>query len=388
MNRHILHVDMDAFFVSAERLKHPELEGLPVIIGGNAQQMKGVVSACSYEARTFGLHSAMSIADAKRLCPQGVFIKGSHDSYTEFSDIITEIIANRSPLFEKASIDEFYIDMTGMEKFQGTYKWASELRQAIIQETRLPVSFGLSVNKTVAKIATDHCKPNGKLQIPGSEVKSFLASLPVGKIPGVGAHLEYKLNEMGIRQISHLQEIPEHLLTVALGKWGRVLWLKAQGEDHDPVLPYREEKSISRETTLPVASTDPLMLTTLLCQMCEELCHELRLSAKLSTCLTIKIRYADFETHTRQVSLSPCADERTLLPIARSVFTTLFERRVSVRLIGVKLSRFCPDDIQTHLFQDNEAKLQLQKTTDVLKKRFGTQILSWASSLNIVPTET
>lgn len=377
--RHILHLDLDAFFVSVERLLHPELNGLPVIIGGESLSNRGVVSACSYEARKYGVHSAMPIAMARKLCPEGTFVRGTYDAYGKYSGIVTEIVSERSPLFEKASVDEFYVDLTGMDRFYGTLKWSEELKKCIVKETGLPVSFGLSVNKTVSKIATDYCKPNGQIRVPGEEVLPFLGALTVDKIPGVGKQTQKELNELGIQQVRQLQQIPPDLLTRAFGKWGHTLWQKAQGIDDAPVVAYREEKSISREQTLQEDTTDPAFLNVLLTRMADELAYELRSTGRLSAHISIKIRYSDFETHTKGQQVNPTANEQEMSVVARKLLKAVFTRRVRVRLIGMKLSNLCPGYIQTDLFQDTGPGLELRAATDRIRNRYGKHVIGWAA---------
>ena len=238
----IAHLDLDAFFVSVSRLMNPKLVGLPVIVGGGD---RGVVAACSYETRVFGVHSAMPIKQAKRLCPDAIIIRGDYDEYSKRSDEVTEIIRESVPVYERASIDEFYMDLTGMDQFFGCYKYATELRQRIMRETGLPISFGMSKNKTVSKIATDEAKPNNQMQILYGEEKSFLAPLSIKKIPMIGDKTYLLLRNMGIEKVLTLQEMPPELLQRVLGDNGLVIWKKANGIDNSPVEQYSEQKSLS-----------------------------------------------------------------------------------------------------------------------------------------------
>src|SRR5687767_11894974 len=244
--RHIAHFDLDSFFVSVEILNDPSLKGKPVIVGGRE---RGVVAACSYEARKFGIHSAMPMKTAMRLCPHVTIVKGSRGEYIRYSRWVTEIIAAKAPLFEKASIDEFYLDLTGMDKYFNPYQWTIDLRQEIIDKTGLPISFGLASNKMVAKIATDEAKPNGYLHIAFGREKEFLAPLKVNKIPGVGEHMFQALCDLGIETIDHLAAQPIELLESRFGKYGGDLWNKAHGIHNGAVVPYHEAKSISTEST-------------------------------------------------------------------------------------------------------------------------------------------
>lgn len=377
----ILHLDLDTFFVSVERLLNPKLNGIPVIIGGGGQLNRGVVSACSYEARKFGVHSAMPIARARELCPDATYIRGSYEQYARYSDQVTEIIAAGSPLFEKASVDEFYIDLTGMDRFHGSLKWAVGMKQAIKKETGLPVSFGLSINKTIAKIATDFGKPDGQCYVPAGEVLSFLAPLSVSAIPGVGNKSGQMLQEMGIFTIGQLQNIPSSTLKQAFGEWGNWLWKKARGIDDELVKPFREEKSISRETTLQDDTIDLKILDALLTGMADELAYELRGGGRLASCITVKLRYIDFDTHTAQYAIHPTANEQDMLPVARKLLRKLFSRRLRVRLVGLKLSGLCQGNMQQDLFRDNAPILKLRKATDGIRNRFGKDAIGWAGGI-------
>ncbi|RYE34614.1 MAG: DNA polymerase IV, partial [Sphingobacteriales bacterium] len=300
-DKHIIHLDQDAFFVSVELKKNSTLVGKPVIIGGSSD--RGVVASCSYEARKYGIHSAMPSRMARQLCPHAIFIKGNMDEYSRYSHDITELLKERVPVLEKASIDEHYIDMTGMDRFFGCMKFAHELRQAVMDQIGLPVSFGLSVNKTVSKIATNECKPNGELYVQQPEVQDFLNPLTIKKIPGLGDATFLKLSEMGVRQIRTLSQIPKDLLFNVFGQNGLSLWQKANGIDHSPVIPYREQKSIGTQSTFETDSMDTAKIKELLTGMVTEIAYELRQKRKLTACITVTIRYANFETVTQQAKI-------------------------------------------------------------------------------------
>lgn len=261
-DKQIIHMDQDAFFVSVEVRKDASLVGKPVIIGGTSD--RGVVASCSYEARKFGVHSAMSSRMAKMLCPHAVFIRGNMDEYSKASHEITDILKEKVPLIEKASIDEHYIDMTGMDKFYGTHQYAHELRALVIKETGLPISFGLSVNKTVSKMATNECKPNGELNVKALEVQPFLNPLSIRKIPGLGEKTFIKLSDMGIKKIYTLSQIHPDQMNFLLGKSGLSLLQKARGIDTSPVIPYSEQKSIGTQCTFHADSIDIEMIGNLL----------------------------------------------------------------------------------------------------------------------------
>jgi DNA polymerase-4 len=245
--RHIAHFDLDAFFVAVECLKNSRLKGKPLLVGGSGD--RGVVAACSYEARRFGIHSAMPMKLARRLCPEAIVIRGDMESYGKYSRLVTDIMQDSVPLFEKASIDEFYVDLSGMDKFFGCRRFAGELKTKVLKESGLIVSYGLASNKLISKVATDEIKPNGQLEIAFAKEKSFLAPLPVQKLPGIGKETAYKLIRRGVETIRTLSEIPVEMLETMMGAMGVELWRKANGVDESPVIPYREQKSISTERT-------------------------------------------------------------------------------------------------------------------------------------------
>ena len=261
-------MDLDAFFVSVERTKSKKLIGIPLIIGGSSR--RGVVAACSYEARKFGIHSAMPMYLAMQLCPDAKVISGDMEAYSQFSHLVTEIIADKAPAFEKASIDEFYIDATGMDRFFGSYKWALELQKKIEKESKLPISMALSVNKLVSKVATAEFKPNAKQHILAGDEKSFLGPLAIDKIPMVGKQTASFLYDMGVRTVATLREMPQQFLISAFGKNGISLWNKAHGIDDSPVVSYSEQKSISTESTFDQDTIDVKRLKSILIAMVEK----------------------------------------------------------------------------------------------------------------------
>lgn len=370
-DKHIIHMDQDAFFVSVELKKNPALIGKPVIVGGSSD--RGVVTSCSYEARKFGVHAAMPGRTARLLCPQAIFLKGNMDDYSKASHDITEIIAERVPLFEKASIDEHYIDMTGMDKFFGCMKFASELRQTIIKETGLPISFGLSVNKTVAKVVTNECKPNGEREIPFPEVRPFLNPLSVRKIPGIGQATYKKLSEMGVRKIETLAEIPQELIYKILGDHGLNLWQKAHGVDLSPVVPYRERKSIGTQTTFENDSMDINKMKAILTGMVTNLTFELRSQQKLTACITVTIRYSNFETVTQQARIPYTSLDSFLISKAHDLFKKLYSKRMLLRLIGVKLSHLVSGFEQIGLYHTSEEEYDLYQAMDKVRLHYGVE---------------
>lgn len=369
MEKSIVHIDLDTFFVSCERLLNPELNNKPVLVGGTSG--RGVVAACSYEARSYGIHSAMPMRMARMLCPEAIVIRGNSSVYSKFSDTITEIIKERSPLYEKSSIDEFYIDMTGMDRFYGTYKWAIDLRERIIKETRLPISFALSSNKTVSKVGTGEAKPNNYIQIRNGDEKVFLAPLPVKKIPMVGDKTNKILLGLGIKYIKTLQEMPLELLERVMGKNGIALWKKAQGIDNTPVTPYHERKSISSSLTLGKDTIDVRKLKSILTAMAEKLAFYLRNGNKVTSCVTVTVRYSDFDTHTRQKRINYTSLDHTLIQTVMELFDQLYDRRVLVRLVGVRYSHLLGGGYQMNLFEDNERFVKLYQAMDKIRRRYG-----------------
>lgn len=375
--RTIAHFDLDSFFVSVEILNDPSLKGKPVIVGGSE---RGVVAACSYEARKFGIHSAMPSSKAKQLCPHSIFIKGHYSDYTKYSRWVTQIIASKAPLFEKASVDEFYLDLSGMDKFFKPLQWTVDLRKLIIDETKLPISFGLASNKMMAKMATNQAKPNGYLQIPFGKEKEFLAPLPVSDIPGVGAQTNLILKSMGIETIQQIGETGIDVLEERLGKWGIDLWNKSQGIHHGEVTAYHEAKSISSENTFEENKTDLVFLKKELVRLTEKICFELRQDEKVAGCVAVKIRYPDFETTSRQTTMPYTNADDEIIPIVKDLFQKLYKKGEPVRLLGVKLSELTNDAIQTNLFDDVERKSDLYKAIDEVKNRFGKSFVKRASS--------
>lgn len=376
--RIIAHFDLDAFFVSVECLNDPSLKGKPLIVGGRE---RGVVAACSYEARKYGIHSAMPMKTALRLCPHVTVVGGSRGEYSRYSRWVTEIIAAKAPLFEKASIDEFYLDLTGMDKYFNPFQWTIDLRQEIIDKTGLPISFGLAGNKMVAKIATDEAKPNGYLHIAYGREKEFLAPLQVNKIPGVGEHMNQALRDLGIDTIDHLSAQPIELLENRFGKYGGDLWNKAHGIHLGEVIPYHEAKSISTESTFEENILDIDRLMTELVGMTERVAYELRQENKMAGCIAVKIRYPDFETTSRQTTIAYTFYDDELLPKAKDLFHKLYRKGQPVRLLGVRLSELTNEAVQTNLFSNVEKKNELYKAIDDLKNRFGSKSLTKASRL-------
>jgi DNA polymerase-4 len=371
--RYIAHFDLDSFFVSVEVLNDPSLKGKAVIVGGSRD--RGVVTTCSYEARRFGVRSAMPMKTAMKLCPHAILVRGTRGEYSRYSRWVTEIIAAKAPLFEKASIDEFYIDLTGMDRFFDPYQWTIDLRTEIIEKTQLPISFGLASNKMVAKIATDEAKPNGYLFVQPGREKEFLAPLPVNKFSGVGDHLFEVLRSMGIHIIRDLSETPVEVLEKKLGKYGADLWRKSQGIHTGEVHPYHEAKSISTENTFEENTADIHFLLSELVRMTEKVAFELRQDEKLAGCIAVKIRYPDFETTSRQTTIDYTFRDDELIPAAMDLFHKLYRKGQPVRLLGVRLSELTNHAVQGSLFDDAEKKNNLYKAIDEVKLKFGKSLL-------------
>lgn len=379
VSRNIIHMDLDTFFVSVERLVNPSLVGKPVIIGGTSD--RGVVASCSYEARKFGISSAMPMKLARTLCSHAIYIRGDMELYSKYSHLVTDIIADEAPLFEKASIDEHYIDVTGMDRFFGCLKWSQELRQKIVKHTGLPISAGLSVNKTVSKIAAGEAKPNGEKYIPDEIVRPFLFPLSIRKIPMIGDKTYHLLRSMGIITIGTLAEIPVEMMEKVMGKNGIIIWKKANGIDSTPVTPYAESKSISTEKTFEQDTIDVVRLKEILTAMVEKIAYELRSQEKLTSCITVKIRYSNFDTHTQQQHIPYTSFDHELIRVALDLFQKIYQRRMLVRLIGVRFSQLVPGVQQLNLFEDTPEMTSLYMTMDRIRNRFGRKAVRRAVCL-------
>ncbi|WP_396635873.1 DNA polymerase IV [Maribacter sp. R77961] len=379
MQKTILHLDLDTFFVSVERKLDSRLAGKPILVGGLSD--RGVVAACSYETRGFGIHSGMPMKMAKELCPEAIRIKGNAGTYSTHSDVVTEIIKEYVPLFEKSSIDEFYADLTGMDRFFGSYKYASELRQRIIREAGLPISFGLSVNKVVSKVATGQAKPNNQLKIDYGLEKHFLAPLSIKKIPMVGDKTYQTLRNLGLRKVGTVQKMPMDVMQRVLGKNGGIIWKRANGIDHSPVVPFCERKSISNERTFDKDTIDVVKLKGLLIAMTENLAYQLRRGEKLTACIAVKIRYSDFNTYSKQIRIPYTSADHILIPKILELFRTLYNRRLLVRLIGIRFSHLVSGNYQINLFEDTEEALSLYQAMDHIRNKYGDKSVVRASAM-------
>ena len=375
----ISHFDLDTFFVSVERLLDSRLNGRPILIGGVTD--RGVVASCSYEARTFGVHSAMPMRLARELCPQAVVIRGNTFNYSKYSQMVTEIMKESVPVLEKSSIDEFYCDLTGMDQFFGCMKMAHELRERIIRETGLPISFGLSHNKTVSKIATGEAKPNNEMEIAPGQEKPFLAPLSVKKIPMVGNKTYQSLRNLGVQKIKTIQEMSMEMMERVFGKHGIDIWKKAQGVDKSIVVPYSERKSISSERTFERDTIDVVKLKGILAAMAENLAFQLRRGDKLTACITVKVRYSDFNTHSLQARIPYSAADHLLIPKVNELFNRLYDKRLLVRLVGVRFSHLVGGGHQINLFEDSEEMISLYQAMDRMRNRFGDRAVLRASGM-------
>ena len=380
----ILHVDMDAFFVSVELLERPELRGKPVVVGGRPDQ-RGVVTAASYEARKYGIQSAMPLRTAGRLCPHAIFLDGHHAKYTQWSDRVATILTNFSPVVEMVSIDEAYLDLAGTERLHGPpLAAADKLLRSITRTTGLPCSGGLASTRLVAKVASDQGKPRGLVWVPAGSEERFLAPLPVRKIPGIGKVTERALRALGVETVEQIAAQPQEKLEKIFGQWGTALYRKARGGDSYEFLVDAEPKSISQNHTFNEDTDDLAALAAALSHLSQKACKRLREAGLVASTFTLTIRYAGFDTHTRSKSLG----ESTALDAGiNAVFQELFQKhcdqRRKVRLLGVSLSNFSHGDEQLDLLQaERREKLQkLTQATDRLRDRFGFSKVQFGGSL-------
>lgn len=384
--RHIAHFDLDSFFVAVEIINNPSLKGKPIIVGGTSD--RGVVSTCSYEARKFGVHSAMPMRTAMKLCPQAILLHGARNQYSKYSRWVTDIIASKVPLFEKASIDEFYCDLTGMDKFFNISRYTRELRELIIKETGLPISCGLSSAKYISKIATNEAKPNGFLEVPHGKEKEFLWPLKIEKINGVGKQTEQQLKNFGIYTIEDIARTPVEILEKYVGSWGQSLWQKAHGIGNADIETEWEQKSMSRENTFHENISDVGLLHSELVRLTEQNAYDLRSDEKMTGCVTVKIRYPDFETVSRQETIDYTSLDDLLIAKVKDLFNKLYRKGQPVRLLGVRFSQLIPFTLQMNLFNNNEEKLNLYKAVDDIKDRFGSKSIKKAVTARNKPGDS
>lgn len=368
MDRQIVHMDLDAFYVNCTLLKMPELAGRPLIIGGISN--RGVVTSASYEARKYGIQAAMPTRVALQRCPDAVVIKGDFDLFTQYSNIVNDIISERVPVHERASIDEFYMDMSGMDRFFGSLQFTKELVHRVQKETGLPMSFGLSVNKTIAKMCTNYAKPRGRLQISLNEVQPFIDPQSIRNLPSLGDVTYKLLRRIRIKIIQTLRQVPSDSMQELLGKDGLRLWEKANGIDNTPVIPCTNKKSISTEKTFDKDSQDLKELKALLLAMVEKVAFQLREGNLMCSTITVRIRYTNWDTETMQKKIAFTSSDEVLIPCAYELFEKLYQRRMLLRLIGVKLSGLVRGNQQIDLFQDNIKMIRLYQAMDRMKHRF------------------
>ena len=378
MQRTILHMDLDSFFVSVERLIDSQLIGKPILVGGTGD--RGVVSTASYEARAYGAHSGMPMRMARILCPEAIVIRGNAGTYTKYSKMVTEIMKQDVPVLEKASIDEFYADLSGMDKYVGCYKFSSELRQTIMRETGLPISFGLSSNKTVSKVATGEAKPNNQIKIDTGYEKPFLAPLSIKKIPMVGDKMFQTFCNLGIKRVEKVQQMPIEMMESVFGKNGRTIWKRANAIDDRPIIEYHERKSISSERTFGKDTTDIYKLKTIIRAMAEDLAFQLRNGNRLTSCVTVKIRYSDFNTYTKQLKIPYTSADHNLISRVLDIFNTLYNRRLLVRLIGVRFSSLVQGNYQISLFENTTKTVNLYSAMDYIRNKYGSRSVMRAST--------
>jgi DNA polymerase-4 len=380
----ILHIDMDAFFVSVELLARPDLRGLPVVVGGQRDQ-RGVVSAASYEARKFGIHSAMPLRTAAKLCPQAMFLDGHHDLYSEWSDRVAAILGKYSPIVEMASIDEAYLDLSGTERMHGpSFAAAHKLLLEITATTGLPCSGGLASTRLVAKVASDQAKPRGLVWVaPGSEAV-FLAPLAVRKIPGIGKVTESALKALGIDRVEHLQKLPLEKLEDTFGRWGTALFRKSHGIDSYEFFIDAEPKSISHNQTFGVDTNDRVLLESTLSHLCQKAAKRLRDAGLHAKTVSLTLRYSDFKTISRSHTLSEPSDlDDTFLRIIRDLFAHAWNGISMLRLVGVELAAFSSGTEQLDLLDPGrrEKLERLTRAADQLRDRFGFSKVQFGGSL-------
>ena len=381
MNRVVAHMDLDSFFVSVERLRDSRLNHKPVIVGGNSD--RGVVAACSYETRAFGVRSAMPMKVARQLCPDAIVLRGDFEAYSQYSSLVTDIMVDNAPVVEKASIDEFYLDMTGMERYFGAWKFVKELRTKVTKETGLSISLGLSGNKTVSKMATNEAKPAGQLQIFQGEEKVFLAPLSVSKIPLCGKVTTQTLRNMGITNIGVLSRMPQKMLEKTFGKLGTTLWERANGIDHSPIIPFHDPKSVSKEITFEKDTTDVDFLKRVLIKLVEEMCYDLRKSGFCAGCVTVKIRYSNFDTFTKQLNIQMSASDSVMIKHVLELFERLYERRILIRLVGIRFNKLVRGTEQLNLFDDGSKMVPLYGAMDRIRDRYGIHAIGRALNVDL-----
>lgn len=381
--RAIAHLDFDAFFAAVEENRDPSLRGKPVIVGGGE---RGVVATANYIARRYGVHSAMPLRTARRLCPHGVYLTGHYKLYQEYSRRLMAMLDCYSPLVEQMSLDEAYIDLTGTEKLFGPPEWTARLiQQRVADELQLSISVGLATNKLVAKVASDYQKPGGFTVVRPGEEAEFLAPLPVERLPGVGPRLLEQLRDRGVVTVGDLARVPSHLLRLSFGEWGELLAHRARGEDPRPVTPCEQVKSISREHTFDEDVSDIGLLESTLIALTEDVCRRLRSKRLEARTVTVKIRYSDFVTHTCSRTLSrPLDVDEAFFEEVLDLFRQGRKRRYHLRLVGVGLSNLVPRAWQDDLF-DQELPLlrELDLKLDTIRNKYGKDAIRRGAALPV-----
>ena len=377
-----MHLDMDTFFVSVERLLDPSLNGRPVIVGGTPYQ-RGVVAGCSREARVYGVHSAMPLRQAYELCPHAVFLHPNHVYYAQYSERVTEILTDEVPLIEKASVDEFYLDLSGCGRMFGEEaRWSERLKRTVVGEVRLPLTYGVAKNKLVAKVATNVGKKHGDLRIPDGGEASFLAPHAVRIMPGVGEVMERELLSMDMHYIGDIARLSIQIFSNMYGKVGRTLHEHARGIDYSPILPYHRQKSLGAEHTFDEDVLDPQVILATLKKLSLRIGQDLRRRRFLTKTVTFKLRYADFITVTKTLHCDYSNADHVICTLAERCFDALYTRRVRVRLVGISTSDFIEDYEQLPLFTEQEERMScLYSGIDDIRMRFGKNAITYGSVL-------
>ena len=384
--RTILHVDLDAFFVSVEQASNPALKGKPVVVGGKPGS-RGVVATASYEARAFGLHSAMPILTAVRLCPQAIFIEGNYQHYAEVSKKFMAILADFSPFLEPMGLDEAYMDVTGFESLHGSIRqMALKIKQRVKDELGIVASIGIASCKVVAKVASDESKPDGLIEVPPGGEAAFLSPLAIRKLPGVGEKTEQVLTRLGIRTIGQLARTPPNALKSRFGTFGEMLHRNANGIDNSQVTPPEEAKSISRETTFNEDTHDNVFLSATLRYQAEKVGADLRKSGKQAKCVSIKVRYADFTTITRQRTLLQATDmDQIIFQTGNELLQKAVEdNRLAIRLIGIGVSSLSEPGMQLSLINSSEHRLEkLNRAVDRIRSKYGFAAIQTGRTIDL-----
>jgi DNA polymerase-4 len=377
LKKYIAHLDLDCFFVSVERIKNTDLTGKPVVVGGSAAG-RGVVASASYEARKFGIHSAMPTARAQRLCPALIIVHGSHGEYGRISRKLYERMCNFAPVVERASIDEMNMDFTGCESLyhNDLPGFMKTVQKLVLDEFKLPCSIGLASNKTIAKIAVNQVKPAGVVFVPHGTEAAYLAPLSIGVIPGVGKKTEEYLNGKGFHKIADIQNSSEKEILDILGAHGGWIYNVALGYGSDVIGEEGDAKSISREETFAKDVGNRKELEKIIFELTEDVCRQLREHGWKTSTVTLKLRYSDFNTITRAESIEPTNDDTVVAHTARTLLHSAYTRKLPIRLIGVRLTNFDEkEQIELPLFPSEKKKQDILKVVDKIRNKFGDKII-------------